>query len=312
MESIIGIHKAQIITYLKLLRLKRGYILNFNSPLIKTGIHRISIWVSPVVPVFTVVNKMRIVTWNIRGGLGMDGVRSLDRIADTLREFNADVICLQEVHQRFPFGGMQNQPSKLARELEMNCAFSSAMRFYSGFGNVILSRWPIRNVQVIDLPNRAERKRPGLWFERRILQYVQVSADGHDITLFNTHWSLDPLDRTAASEQISGLIAGIRGPVILCGDLNASRDSIEVSNLSAAGLVDAAGGTGDPTYPADHPRIRIDYIWSRGFQVESVQTMSSHASDHFPVVVDLSLETASSVAPSGSKEMRSNEEDGEW
>jgi GxxExxY protein len=43
MESIIGIHKAQIITYLKLLRLKRGYILNFNSPLIKTGIHRISI-----------------------------------------------------------------------------------------------------------------------------------------------------------------------------------------------------------------------------------------------------------------------------
>lgn len=32
-EAIGGIHKAQIITYLKLLGFKRGYILNFNIPL---------------------------------------------------------------------------------------------------------------------------------------------------------------------------------------------------------------------------------------------------------------------------------------
>ena len=42
-EAVIGIHKAQIITYLKLLGFKRGYILNFNSILMKSGIHRISI-----------------------------------------------------------------------------------------------------------------------------------------------------------------------------------------------------------------------------------------------------------------------------
>ena len=41
--DILPIHVAQIITYLKLLSLKRGYILNFNVPLMKEGIRRVSI-----------------------------------------------------------------------------------------------------------------------------------------------------------------------------------------------------------------------------------------------------------------------------
>jgi hypothetical protein len=37
------IHTAQIITYLKLSRFERGYLLNFNVPLLKQGIKRVSI-----------------------------------------------------------------------------------------------------------------------------------------------------------------------------------------------------------------------------------------------------------------------------
>jgi GxxExxY protein len=37
------VHLAQVITYLKLLRFKRGYLLNFNTKLLKDGIKRISI-----------------------------------------------------------------------------------------------------------------------------------------------------------------------------------------------------------------------------------------------------------------------------
>jgi GxxExxY protein len=37
------IHLAQIITYLKLLSFKRGYLLNFNVALMKHGIKRVSI-----------------------------------------------------------------------------------------------------------------------------------------------------------------------------------------------------------------------------------------------------------------------------
>jgi len=42
-ERITDIHLAQTINYLKLLRFKRGYILNFNHKLMKEGIKRVSI-----------------------------------------------------------------------------------------------------------------------------------------------------------------------------------------------------------------------------------------------------------------------------
>ena len=42
-EELTAIHLAQVITYLKLLNFKRGYLLNFNTRLLKDGIKRVSI-----------------------------------------------------------------------------------------------------------------------------------------------------------------------------------------------------------------------------------------------------------------------------
>jgi GxxExxY protein len=40
-ERIIPVHKAQVITYLKLMRLPLGLLINFNEVLIKDGIRRV-------------------------------------------------------------------------------------------------------------------------------------------------------------------------------------------------------------------------------------------------------------------------------
>jgi GxxExxY protein len=40
-ETLLPIHKAQVITYLKLTRLPLGFLINFNVPLLKDGTHRI-------------------------------------------------------------------------------------------------------------------------------------------------------------------------------------------------------------------------------------------------------------------------------
>jgi len=40
-EGIIPVHQAQVITYLKILRLPLALLINFNEVLIKDGIHRI-------------------------------------------------------------------------------------------------------------------------------------------------------------------------------------------------------------------------------------------------------------------------------
>ena len=39
-ESILTVHKAQLISYLKLTNNRLGFLINFNVPLIKEGIHR--------------------------------------------------------------------------------------------------------------------------------------------------------------------------------------------------------------------------------------------------------------------------------
>ena len=40
-EQVIPVHKAQVITYLKILRLPLGLLINFNEVLIKDGIQRV-------------------------------------------------------------------------------------------------------------------------------------------------------------------------------------------------------------------------------------------------------------------------------
>ena len=42
-DEFVTVHLAQMITYLKLLRLKRGFLINFNKTLLKDGIKRVSI-----------------------------------------------------------------------------------------------------------------------------------------------------------------------------------------------------------------------------------------------------------------------------
>lgn len=42
-DKLNAVHTAQVITYLRLLGFKRGYLLNFNEKLLKNGIKRISI-----------------------------------------------------------------------------------------------------------------------------------------------------------------------------------------------------------------------------------------------------------------------------
>lgn len=42
-DAILPVHLAQLMTYMKLLGFKRGYVLNFNERLLKHGIKRISL-----------------------------------------------------------------------------------------------------------------------------------------------------------------------------------------------------------------------------------------------------------------------------
>ena len=41
-ETLAEVHYKQLLTYLRLTKLKLGLLINFNVPLIKNGVHRIA------------------------------------------------------------------------------------------------------------------------------------------------------------------------------------------------------------------------------------------------------------------------------
>ena len=111
---------------------------------------------------------MRVVTYNIRFGWGLDGRVDLARIAESVRD--GDIIALQEVERFWRRSGMADQPAELARLLEDHYwvygpAFDvdASERGPNGeivnrrrqFGTMVLARWPIRASRLLVLPKTA-------------------------------------------------------------------------------------------------------------------------------------------------------------
>ncbi|HXG24745.1 MAG TPA: endonuclease/exonuclease/phosphatase family protein [Chthonomonadales bacterium] len=228
---------------------------------------------------------MRLVSYNIRGGLGIDGRRSLRRIAEVLREVDAQIICLQEVHCRLPWSGFQNQLRALARWLGMPALFQNNVWLaLGGFGNALLTSLPVLSLARHRLPNSGERACVRKLPERRgLLEAVLQSPQG-PLTVMVTHWSLNARDRQQSAEKVAALVAARRTPVLLAGDFNAAADSPEMARLRGlTGLCDRGSA---PTFPAHRPATRIDYVLhSPEVPVTRVWVVETPASDHRPVVV---------------------------
>jgi len=108
---------------------------------------------------------MRVTSFNIQFGRGRDGRFDLDRTIDAIRD--ADVIALQEVEVGWDRSGNRSQAVDIAAALSGHfSAFHATVDLFKGahapdgrvvdrrrqFGNMILSRWPIRSVRRFDLP----------------------------------------------------------------------------------------------------------------------------------------------------------------
>jgi endonuclease/exonuclease/phosphatase family metal-dependent hydrolase len=108
---------------------------------------------------------MKIVTYNIRFGLGLDQCCNLERIAAEVA--GADIIGLQEVERFWRHSGMVDQPQQLGALLkEYYWAYCPAFDVDAStpnedgsitnrrrqFGPMLLSRWPILSARTLVLP----------------------------------------------------------------------------------------------------------------------------------------------------------------
>jgi endonuclease/exonuclease/phosphatase family metal-dependent hydrolase len=213
----------------------------------------------------------------------MDHRRDVQRIADVIVKYRPHVVCLQEVHQRLPWSGWDDQPKRLAHGLGMPLVFQSNVHFLGGgYGLGIAASLPINAVQRIRLPSVRER---------RGLLCVAISTSKGDLQICCTHWGLGQEERMHQAAAAAAWIKKQEGDVILCGDLNEGPEGPAVRRLlTDAPLYDAGEASDLPTYPAINPTARIDYCFcTPGVRVFQTVVPQTEASDHLPIFCDIAL-----------------------
>lgn len=233
-------------------------------------------------------SHLRVLSYNIHHGEGIDGRLDLARIAQVIRESQADLIALQEVDQGAARTGRVDQTADLGRLTGFHASFGQAMDFQGGtYGQALLSRWPMDGFQVHPLPNPSNR-------EPRIAVSALVQPPGWPrIGFAGTHLDHvgDDGDRWAQAGRLLELFSGDQLR-LLTGDFNATPESRVMTRLLAHWR-DAAALHPQPTVPAEAPRRRIDYVLLRpaaAWRVNRVEVMpEAVASDHRPVLAELAL-----------------------
>ena len=226
---------------------------------------------------------MRIMTYNIRGGLGMDNVRSIARISETVRLYSPDVVCFQEVHKRLLWSGHEDQPERLAHLLGRSFHFQRLLTFgHGGYGIGIATRAIPRYVKEHLLPSRGE--------QRGLLEVGLSGVLGFPLMrVFCTHWGLDEGERLKQARFCVDVLRAENTPTLFCGDLNETKERAGVSFLlSESGFVDAGAEGSLPTFPSIGQNVRIDYLLhSSAVRSDRFEVIHSTASDHLPIVADI-------------------------
>jgi endonuclease/exonuclease/phosphatase family metal-dependent hydrolase len=237
------------------------------------------------------MQSFRLATYNIHKCVGLDRRYSPERIADVLRELDADIIALQEVVCHSDRGRREHQAEFLAEELGMNFCLGENRKHYGGdYGNVILSRLPIISFQNYDISITRREPRGCLRAE------IEISVD-KSLHFVNLHLGTSFFERR---KQVRKLLVnhvlddpGFAGKRIIAGDFNEW-----VRGLTTR-LFKSRFQTVDPklhlgtmrTFPGIAPIVHLDHIY---FDPElTLKGAALHrsrrsllASDHLPIVAE--------------------------
>jgi endonuclease/exonuclease/phosphatase family metal-dependent hydrolase len=227
----------------------------------------------------------------------MDDRVDLGRIAEFLSDHNSDVIVLNEVQDLW-FGRRFDQGALLAGALGMELVWCPAIRIGPyRFGNVLLTRHKV-------LASRCVRL--GWWrgLEPRSAVMARVAPDGGEpIWVVGTHLDVRAPARARQAARLAELVAGLDGPAILAGDLNAGAEAPELQPLVAwaradgaeAALPDDSPQPDEPmlTFPSRAPTQQRDHILAGpGCAIIRARTHAVQFSDHLPIVAAVSHQGA--------------------
>jgi len=238
--------------------------------------------------------RLRVLTWNIHKGVGgVDRRYDIDRIIAVLRYYDPDIALLQEVAKGMPSLRNDDQVSLLTEAFAGHAAFHPEHQFRrGGYGNLILSRWPLFDITHIDL-TVGFRKQRGL-----VQAHVRARWSGRQrtIVVHNLHLGLAGSER---DKQLRRFIEchpfkrlHSQTPLIVGGDLNDLWGSLGPKHLLPSGLHRA--GPLSNTFPAAYPVRPLDGLFYRGAlsirdHAVGRSRLARSASDHLPLFADFDL-----------------------
>lgn len=224
-------------------------------------------------------NKLRIMSYNIRNGIGMDNICDYSRTSDVINRYQPDIVAVQEVDSVTGRSNGIDVLNKIAVETRLYPIYSSAIDFDSGkYGIGMLCREKPVSCKRYALPGREEA---------RTLLMVEFEK----YIYCCTHLSLTEDDRMLSIDVIKDVMKGVSKPLFLAGDLNDHPDSKFIATMCKDFKI--LSDTSKFTYPADKPNEMLDYIMVDKKNGDVLSKVSSFvcnepsASDHRPVVTDI-------------------------
>lgn len=224
---------------------------------------------------------IRVLTWNIHGGVGRDGRFDLGRIIGLIRGWEPDLVALQEVDSRRNIPGDVPAFAHIAAELGFHAVEAKTILAKDGdYGQMLVSRWKLGRTRLHDIsvPGREPR---------RAIE-TEIETPFGPVHVLAAHFGLSLRERRHQAEALAR-IAG-RGPrrTIILGDFN---DWIRGSVQHAFGR-EFPGVTQHRTWPARCPLLRLDRIFCRPAAALVASRVDLHGrtmSDHLPVIAEINL-----------------------
>lgn len=236
----------------------------------------------------------RIATYNTHKCRGMDGRIRPQRVAQVVRELGADVIALQEVVSLSGGRREQNQAQYLADAVGFEFRIGETRKLWgAAYGNVVLSRFPVKQVQIYDLT--ASRREP-----RGCIRCDLEISPGKVVHLFNVHLGTGYLERRKQAQMLMSREVlrspQLKHPRLVIGDFNEwTRGLVSRSMQHEFESVDIELHLQrKSTYPGVLPIMHLDHMYfDKDLMLEEFMLhrsrMALMASDHLPLVAGFRL-----------------------
>ncbi len=245
----------------------------------------------------------RVATYNIHKCRGLDGRIRPSRVAEVLLELDADVVAFQEVVSLGGGRKEQNQAQYFADVLGFEFRLGETRKLRgASYGNVVLSRFPFKDIRVYGLPSA--RREP-----RGCIRCDLEVAPGKLVHVFNVHLGTGYLERRQQARLLLSreilLAPELKFPRLVIGDFNEWTHGL-VSRMLQKEFesVDIKLHLNRRrTYPGVLPIMHLDHMYfDRSLVMEKLllhrTRMALLASDHLPLLAEFRLDTKSMDAKS--------------